>query len=249
MSSRKKAHIAIAVIFFVLSFIIALQFKSVTKNGSLQAAQMQRTEDLLKELNKERERILDLNQQLLQANNSLETYRLNAEKSDSGAKALAEELKNAMMLAGMSDVEGPGVTVTLNDSKENVAGAAGIDTSNYIVHDRDLRDIVNELVSSGAEAISINGERITGKSSIRCVGPTVTINGNYHSAPFVIRAIGDPNTLEAGLNIRDGVVDIMRAFKIEVTIAKSQKIQIPKYAGKATFFYAEPVPVQTNIKE
>lgn len=235
---NKKAQIAIAVVLFTVSFIIVIQFKSVMKNSGMNSTQLQRIEDLQKELMREKEKNIDLNRQLLQANTSLETYRKNASENDEGAKAMASELKNAMLLAGLTDVEGEGVTVVLKDSAETTVGATA---SNYIIHDRDLRDIVNELVGSGAEAISINGERISSKSSIRCVGPTITINGNYYAPPFTIKAIGDPDTLEAGLNIRDGVVDVMRAFKIDVSITKSNKLQIPKYKGTVTYKFAEEV--------
>ncbi len=241
MRMNKKAHLAIAAVFLVLSFLIVLQLKSVTKNTELENAQVQRTEDLQKELTKEKEKNIDLSNQLLQANNNLETYRENAERSDGSSKALAEELKDAMLQAGLTDVEGPGVTVVLNDSKAEIKENSGVNTSNYIIHDRDLRDVVNELIASGAEAISINDERITTKTAIRCVGPTVTINNNYYAPPYTIKAIGDPDTLEAGLNIRDGVVDIMRAFQIEVNITKSNKLQIPKYNGPVTFTHAETV--------
>jgi len=234
---NRKAQTVIAIVLFITSFVIVLQFKSVLKNSGLDSTQLQRVEDLQRELVKEQEKNIDLNRQLLQANSTLETYRENAQKNDSGSKAMAEELKNAMLLAGLTDVNGKGVTIVLKDSSEAAMGGA----SNYIIHDRDLRDIVNELIASGAEAISINGERISGKSAIRCVGPTVTINNRYFASPFTIKAIGDPDTLEAGLNIRDGVVDVMRAFKIDVTITKSSKIQIPKYSGAVTFKYAEEV--------
>ena len=244
--SNKRAQIAIAVVLFVTSFVIVLQFKSVLKNNTYDIGEMQRAEELQKELIKEKELNVDLNRQLLQANSALESYREDAERNDSGSKAMAEELKNAMTLAGLTDVEGEGVVVVLKDSTETVSGGG---SSSYIIHDRDLRDIVNELVASGAEAISINGERISGKSAIRCVGPTITINNRYFASPFTIKAIGNPNTLEAGLNIRDGVVDVMRAFKISVTITKSNKVSIPKYNGTVTFQYAEDASAQAKDKK
>ena len=240
---NKKAQMAIAAVLFLTSFVIVLQFKSVMRNTGVDKSQLQRVEDLQKELVKEQEKNIDLSRQLLQANSTLETYRENAQKNDSGSKAMAEELKNAMVLAGLTDVEGQGVTIVLKDSTET---AIGVSSADYVIHDRDLRDIVNELVASGAEAISINGERISGKSAIRCVGPTVTINNRYFAPPFTIKAIGNPDTLEAGLNIRDGVVDVMRAFKIEVTITKSNKIQIPKYNGTVTFQYAEEAKTDSS---
>ncbi len=235
---NKKAQSAIAIVLFIVSFVIVIQIKSVMKNNGMDSTQLQRIEDLQKELIKEKDKNIDLNKQLLQANTNLETYRENARQNDTGSKAMAEELKNAMLLAGLTDVEGEGVTVVLKDSAERSGENS---SANYVIHDRDLRDIVNELIGSGAEAISINGERISSKSAIRCVGPTITINNNYYAPPFTIKAIGDPDTLEAGLNIRDGVVDVMRAFKIDVTITKSNKLQIPRYNGTVTYKHAEEV--------
>ncbi|MBE7012623.1 MAG: DUF881 domain-containing protein [Ruminococcaceae bacterium] len=235
---NKKAQSAIAIVLFIVSFVIVIQIKSVMKNNGMDSTQLQRIEDLQKELIKEKDKNIDLNKQLLQANTNLETYRENARQNDTGSKAMAEELKNAMLLAGLTDVEGEGVTVVLKDSTERSGENS---SANYVIHDRDLRDIVNELIGSGAEAISINGERISSKSAIRCVGPTITINNNYYAPPFTIKAIGDPDTLEAGLNIRDGVVDVMRAFKIDVTITKSNKLQIPRYNGTVTYKHAEEV--------
>ena len=202
-----KAQLIIAVVLFVTSFVIVLQFKSVMKNTGTGGIDQMREDELRKQLVKEKEINVDLNRQLLQANSMLEAYRQDAQKNDSGARAMAIELENSMTLAGLTDVEGEGIIVTVNDSSDVPAGAS---SANYIVHDRDLRDIVNELVGSGAEAISINDERICGRSSIRCVGPTITINDKHCAPPYVIKAIGDPATLEAGLNIRDGVADIIK---------------------------------------
>ncbi|MBR2476879.1 MAG: DUF881 domain-containing protein [Clostridia bacterium] len=233
-----KAQLIIAIVLFVTSFVIVLQFKSVMRNTSSGGIEYMRADELRRQLVKEKETNVDLNRQLLQANSMLEAYRQDAQQNDSGARAMAAELQNSMTLAGLTDVEGEGVIITVNDSHDVPAGAS---SANYIVHDRDLRDIVNELTASGAEAISINGERICGRSSIRCVGPTITINNKHCAPPYIIKAIGNPSTLEAGLNIRDGVADIMRQFGIEVKIVKTNNVQIPKYNGNVTFQYAHVI--------
>ena len=232
---KRKAQLIIALVLFVTSFVIVLQFKSIMKQNSSGGIEYMRADELRRQLVKEKETNVDLNRQLLQANSMLEAYRQDAQKNDSGARAMAVELENSMTLAGLTDVEGEGIIITVNDSS-NVS--AGTSSANYIVHDRDLRDIVNELVASGAEAISINDERICGRSSIRCVGPTITINNKHCAPPYTIKAIGNPSTLEAGINIRDGVADIMRQFGIEVKIVKTNNIQIPKYGGTITFRHA-----------
>lgn len=239
MFRNKKLQIALAVVFFLLSFTITLQFKSVYKNSAMSGLQFQRLEEVQKELIKEQEKNVDLNKQLLEANNNLQIYRNEAEQNTEGNKALITEMERYMILAGLTEVTGPGVTVTVSDSK--AASSDSFTESAYIIHDSDLRSIVNELNSAGAEAISINGERIVSNSEIRCVGSTVTINGNKYAPPFVIKAIGESSTMEAALNIRGGVVEELRFYNLEIKVSKTAKLTIGKYNGILNFKYAEPV--------
>ena len=131
------------------------------------------------------------------------------------------------------------MTVTISDSK--APSPSDEDNSAYIVHDSDLRDIVNELCAAGAEAVSINSERIVSTSSIRCVGNTILVNNKRCAPPFEIKAIGDSSTLESGLNIRGGVIDVLRLYKIEVNVTKMSKINIGKFGGTLSFRHAETV--------
>ena len=110
-----------------------------------------------------------------------------------------------------------------------------------IIHDSDIRTVVNELFASGAEAISINGERLVSTSSIRCVGPTVLVNNTRLSIPFEITAIGDSKTLEAGLIVKGGIVDTLTPWGIDIKITRHTKVEVPAYRGFSSFKYAEPV--------
>ncbi len=246
MFRNKKLQLALAGVFFLLSFIITLQFKSVYKNSAISTMQFKRLEEVQQQLIKEQEKNVDLNKQLLEANNSLQIYRNEAEQNNEGNKALTAEMDRYMILAGLTEVEGPGVTVTVSDSK--VAASETITESAYIIHDSDLRSIVNELNSAGAEAISINGERIVSNSEIRCVGSTITINGNKYAPPYVIKAIGDSSTMEAALNIRGGVVEELKFYNLEIKVSKTAKQTVEKYNGILNFKYAETVK-NTNATE
>lgn len=234
---NRKADITLAAVLFVLSFAVGVQIKSVMHNEKSETLQIQRVEDLQKELTKEKERSIDLEKQLLLVNNDLNIYRKESENKSSDSKALSNEVQRYKILAGLTNVSGPGITVTLNDS--TVKTDPSQDVSSYILHDSDLRTVVNELCSAGAEAISINGERIIATSEIRCVGPTIIVNGNKYSPPYVIRAIGDAQMLEAALNIKGGIAEELKFWKIEFNITKSNKIEIGKYNGIVNFKYAE----------
>ncbi|MGE4284243.1 MAG: DUF881 domain-containing protein, partial [Clostridia bacterium] len=179
--------------------------------------------------------------ELLRYEKDLNALRQAASESSGYSKELLEQLKRAEILAGLTDVEGKGVIVTLNDSKISNEGVNSIDPNYFIIHDEDLLMVINELADAGAEALSLNDDRLIATSEIRCAGATVSVNNNRHSTPFVIKAIGDPDTLEAALNLRNGVRDILGQWGIEFTVKKSNKILVPRYNGVINFKYAQPV--------
>ena len=153
-------------------------------------------------------------------------------------ETLRKEVEQLEIAAGRTDVEGPGVTVILQDSTQtNVTG----DEADYLIHDNDLLSVVNELRSAGAEAISLNGERLLANSEIRCTGAVVTVNGRRYAAPYVIFAIGDPDTLYSALTMRNGVVDVLSQWGISVQVTASDLLLIPKYNGTINYQYAHTV--------
>lgn len=244
MHLKKKVQLLTAVVCFILCFTITLQYKSVTKNKSVSSSQLQRNEDLQTQLINARQDNIDLKRKNFQLTTDLEAYRSEAAESSDGANTLKKELDNALMLAGLTTVEGSGVIVTISDSKAKAM--EGEDPSSYIVHDTDLRTVANELFTAGAEAVSINDERLISTSSVRCVGNTILVNNKRCAPPFEIKAIGDSSALEAGLNIREGIIDILKLYKIEVNVTKSSKIKIEKYSGAVNFKYAQSVEEQVE---
>lgn len=140
--------------------------------------------------------------------------------------------------AGTAAVRGPGIAVVLHDSpKHNTSGMSDDVLSQYIVHDRDIREVVNELFAAGAEAISVNGQRLISNSSVRCVGPVVRVNSTPIAPPFVIKAIGKAETLQNALNLPGGPAEgLFLLDMIEVT--REPDIEIPAYAGSTRFNYA-----------
>lgn len=124
-----------------------------------------------------------------------------------------------------------------DSSAVNVTG----DEADYIIHDSDLLSVINELRSAGAEAVSLNGERIMATSEIRCTGAVVTVNGRRYAAPYVIYAIGDATTLYNALTMRNGVVDVLSQWKIDVKVTASDLLLITKFSGKTENSYAHTV--------
>lgn len=148
------------------------------------------------------------------------------------------ELDRARIEAGVTELTGPGVEVTLNDSVVNLK--PGQDPNLYVLHDEDVLRVFNELHAAGAEAISMNGQRLLATTEVRCTGPTVLLNKNKRLAPpYVITAIGNPDTLESSLKMKAGVVEILQFWGIQVTIKKLPQVVVPPYNGGTKFEYAK----------
>ncbi len=234
--NNRSAKITIFAVCVLLGFLLALQFKSVKINK--ESAAPTRTEELMELLLEEQELNKSLSAQLNLYKSENEEFRKQAEQSGDYTAILGERLKRAEVLSGQRAVHGPGITVTLSDSN---AQNTTIDQNAFVVHDTDLLRVINELRASGAEAISLNGERILATSEIRCAGPVVSVNNRRYNIPFVISAIGDADTMENALKLRGGVVDELTAFQIEVTIAKHSDLTIDALQHDVVFEYAKSV--------
>jgi uncharacterized protein YlxW (UPF0749 family) len=118
-----------------------------------------------------------------------------AENRSSG---LQSQLDRATAVAAFTAVSGPAVTVTLDDAPETVA-ADGIDADLLVVHQQDIQAVVNALWSGGAEAMTIQGQRVISTTGVKCVGNTVVLHGIPYAPPYVISALGDPARLQRAL--------------------------------------------------
>lgn len=166
-------------------------------------------------------------------------------KRESELSDLAARLQQAKLAAGLVDVEGPGIIVTLDDNRE---GAMRAQTANpglykpedYIVHDKNVLYLVNELKQAGAEAIAVNNQRLVTSSDIRCVGTTILVNTTRLVPPYEIKALGDPDALAAA--VENGTeYPILKGKGFPVTIEKKQKIAIPAFRGSLVTAHLSPV--------
>lgn len=159
-----------------------------------------------------------------------------------GTKSLQRTLNEAKFLAGTVAARGPGIIVTIHDSpKLDPAETRPEVIEQYVVHDYDIRGVVDELFASGAEVMSINDQRLIANSSIRCVGPVVLVNSVQLAPPYIIRAIGKSDTLEKALALRGGPADDLFLFDM-IEIVKESSVVVPAFTGSTRFNFAKPVP-------
>ena len=145
-------------------------------------------------------------------------------------EAVQEKINKYETLLGINDVKGQGIEISLsdNDNYSNQNSFASINASNYLVHDGNLIAIVNELKAAGAEAISINGKRITGSTAITCAGNVIQVNGEKVGSPFIIRAIGQKDLLYGEVTKNGGTIYKLKKYGVITEIKKSDNIEISK---------------------
>ena len=222
MLSLKHTRLSIVLSCFILGFMIAVQFHS-TQNSLKYLTQYQRTEEL--------------SQRLLQTERERDALK---EQIKNGTAVQTTNLTDsAIVEAGISAVEGPGIIVTVADSSKKTMGDDNVNL--YVVHDEDMLRIINELRAAGAEAISINGQRVVATTEIRCAGPTVSVNNERSAPPFEIKAIGDPKALENSLKMRGGVIETLGVWGIKIDVSTKEQLTIPAYNHANDFKYAKSV--------
>lgn len=237
---NKEFVITITVICFILGLMLAMQLKTVRVNKENTTTRTSEVQAQYAELKKNYDaKILELEEK----DRILEEYR-KAETDEETVELLKLELVKAQQDAGLTNVRGTGLTILMEDSLADFG--SGIDLNNYLVHDEDILKVVNELKSAGAEAISVNDQRIISMSEIRCAGTTIFINGERIGAPFTIKAIGDPVVLESAMTMRGGNVDILKEWGIRFTITRESDIVVPKYNKSVSSKYITTVTEDTT---
>ncbi len=223
MLAKKKGKIVMALVVglscFMLVMVMFMQFKVVNETDITSIENMRETE-LRTELSNWKEKYEDVNSRYEEVIKTKEEYESKEKSDNETAEVLKAELAKIDMALGKTDVTGPGIVITLKEMQN---------TDTPIVAN-DLLVIVNALKLAGAEAISINEERIINMSDIVEINNSfIKVNGQRILAPYVIKAIGDSNYLESSLLGSGGYVDELKNSGADVTIEKGKKVNINKY--------------------
>ena len=221
------AFFSIGIAAFLLVAMITAQVTTMSKSEAiLEGKRESELADSLVSIQRDYD---ELKEKYEESQEIVEEYQTNSSTNDSLIASMKSQIDNLGLLAGTTDVQGEGIIITLYDGN----------TSDSLVHDSDLLTVINELRVAGAEAISVNENRIITTSAIRCVGSVVQVNYQKVAAPFVIKAIGNAQYLESAMTIKNGVVDVLNGYGLKVTLTRESNIEIPKYQGTLTFNFAK----------
>ena len=233
-----KIALTFGIVCFVLTIAICIQLKTIDDTNST-VSQTLTSNDLRDQILKWKEKYDKASADLEKSEVRLEEIRQKSVQNDESAIYKEEEIKLDNTLLGLTDVIGNGIIITLKDNntvkKSNIGPLDNIEL--YLVHAGDLVEVVNALRNAGAEAISINGQRITNFTSVYCAGNVVVVNGEKISSPVEIKAIGSPELLYGSLTIPGGYLELMEETGVIVDVRKTENITINKYDGVLNYQY------------
>jgi uncharacterized protein YlxW (UPF0749 family) len=236
-------QITLGVALLVLGFLVAAQLR--TEGPRIQYASNERV-PLVGTAHDLQDRQDALKQQLLELRAQIQTAESQGQGSAALVRDLDERLRQARVAAGLTALEGPGVVLQLDDSSSTVP--TGQNPTDFRVSARDIRTVVEELWLGGAEAVAVNGERITATTAIIDIGGSILVNAAYLAPPYQISAIG-PSGLFDQVNgsptFRDFVRTRVEAFGLQVGFAEPKDVTIPAYAGTINLRYARPAATPT----
>lgn len=172
-----------------------------------------------------------------------EVDELTAQRAADAGGPSASSLQAAAERAGATAVTGPAVSVTLTDAPASVQ-PAGVDGDLLVVHQQDIQAVMNALWAGGAEAMTIQGQRVGARTGIKCVGNTVVIHGVPYAPPYVIVAIGNQAALERSLR-GDAYLVLYRqyvdSYRLGYQVARRSSVTLPGYHGPMEFAHATAV--------
>lgn len=222
--------ITIAIACFVLTMVMCMQFK-IVKETDITSIETMREEELKSELANWKQLYKEAQEQYDEKTSKLSEYRDKQQSTEESSKLVEKELEQTNMYLGKTDVEGEGIIITIKDiNSEDIKPISA----------EDLLIIVDYLKLAGAEAISINGERIINMSDIVYIGNSVIfVNQQRILAPYKIMAIGEQTKLESTLLGNGGYIEELKNIGFDIEIERENKITINKYSKDIGYKYMQ----------
>jgi uncharacterized protein YlxW (UPF0749 family) len=232
-------QVTLGVALLALGFLIAAQLAS--EGPRVRYTTQERT-PLVETANELQSQQDTLKQRILDLRSQIQVVEGQGEGSAATVRQLNDRLEQARIAAGLIPLTGTGIVIQLEDSKQPVPPDGS--ESDYLVGSRDIREVVEDLWAAGAEAIAVNGERITPTSAIIDVGTSLLINSAYVTPPYQITALGPPDLYDR-LSALPAFVDFVRArsegYGIGVSLAEPASVDMPAFVGTVTLRYSRPI--------
>ncbi|CAN5157429.1 DUF881 domain-containing protein [soil metagenome] len=232
-TSRSSWRLVVPLVFGVSGFLFVVS--AISADGSDLRPAGDTVDSLLAE------RAARIGEDRIQARGLLREIRALSEQADtSSTKAERRRLGELQAATGLVPAIGPGLRVTLNDAPRGME-VPGLDPNALLVHQQDIQAFVNALWSGGAEAVTLQGQRLITTTGIKCVGSTVVLDGIPYAPPYVIEAVGNVDLLKAGLAASQEVQTYERyadRYELGLDVVSESKLTAPAYAGTISLRWA-----------
>ncbi len=240
MENKKIVGLLLGGMCILLSAGIAIQIRTIKSIGTTSSTNSTEN-DLRDAVLRAKENYDNLYAEVESAEKALEKERENATQNNSELTKIQENIKTINTELGLTEVTGSGVVIKIDDNNSVPASYVGlyVNPTDLLVHDVDILSVVNELKNAGAEAISVNGQRIVANTVIECDGTVIKINGEKVGAPYEIKAIGMKETLRNVYRVSGYLWNLENVYLLKVNFQTSDNITIPKYTGTYKFNYAK----------
>ncbi|WP_047151557.1 DUF881 domain-containing protein [Aneurinibacillus tyrosinisolvens] len=238
MKNNRQVPFIITVISIIIGFMLVLQYRSTQP---IFATEKQDLFQLRQNLQKEMEHHQKLLNDISKYDQLLNEYEASANEGSS-LSVIQDELNRIKKENGFADTSGPGITITIEDNPANAIADQKLQSP---VIDQDLTDLTSLLFANGAKAISINGHRMIVNTAIRVVGEGIQIDTKPISMPYVVKVIGEPQSLEAALKLpgsdRESMEDWFHFLNKKFIITKMDNVLVPAYRGNTKTQYMKPM--------
>ncbi|HKX17138.1 MAG TPA: DUF881 domain-containing protein [bacterium] len=226
----KQWQYGFAVMLLLTGFLFVLQVRANQAVRIGAALPSRRLDDLSVLLRRQQEADRSLQDELTELHKRLDDYRAAEAGGETMTAQMRREVAQLWFVLGRVPVEGPGLVVTLAASPQRVVTPQALDVA----------AVVNELWAAGAEAVSVNGVRVLAVEGFAASQGGVRFRTWVLRDPFKIVAIGDPATLEGALLVRGGIVDGLDGVGLNVTLSRSDRLDVPATDASMRFQYARP---------
>lgn len=228
---KRRYGVFVFFAFFLLGILGTAQFRTVMNAKKHDSTNKYQIEQLQVMIKQEKEQVTKLKSAIVENEKKRdENLKQAANLTESKiAASQLQKLNEAKLKAGLTEVKGMGITLKLDDAPAR-ANLPSWMIGSLVIHDADIKILVNELKMAGAQAISINSERLMSTSEQVCAGPTIMINKNRYPVPYVIKAIGNMDMLYKAIDESERI-KLMRRDGIRIVIEKSKDIKTEKYSN------------------
>jgi len=219
--------ITISIMSLILACVMFAQFKVVNQTDIAQIESM-REDELREAITEWKEKYEKTIEKISDTKKMIKEYEEKLQSNEETKELVQKELADAKENFGLTDIVGEGIIITLSDNEERSYDAD------------DLLNLVNELRAAGAEAISINNQRLVNLSDIAYVSDRhIVVNKNKISSPFTIKVIGDRTYLKSAITIKNGYVDLKEKEGYTISVQEKTNIKINKYSKNVNLKYIE----------